>query len=133
MAENQTQATSADAAAFLAAIADPVQRADAEALSATMARVTGAPATMWGPAIVGFGSRHYRYDSGREGDTLRVGFAARKGTLVLYGLGSQFERSDWLARLGKHTTGKGCLYIKRLNDVDATVLEAMIGAVWAQL
>ena len=70
-----------------------------------MVRVTGAPATMWGPAIVGFGCRHYRYDSGREGDTLRVGFAARKGTLVLYGLGSQFERGDWLAAAGQTYDG----------------------------
>ncbi len=128
MAANKTIATAGDVAAFVAAIADPVQRADAAALCALMARVSGAPPVMWGPAIVGFGSRHYRTDAGREGDICRVGFAPRKGKLVVYGLGSQFEREDVLARLGKHATGKGCLYIKRLSDVDEAVLEAMIGA-----
>ncbi len=131
MAENQTRATDGDVEAFLARVADPVQRADAAALSALMHRATGAPPVMWGPGIVGFGSRHYRTDAGREGDILQVGFAPRKGKLVLYGLGSQFARDDVLARLGRHATGKGCLYVKRLADVDADVLGEMIAAVVA--
>ena len=81
-----------------------------------------------GPSIVGFGSLHYRYDSCREGDTMRIGFAARKGTLVIYGLGETPGRDDLLARLGKHSIGKGCVYIKRLADVDAAVLEELIAA-----
>jgi len=88
---------------------------------------------MWGPSIVGFGSRHYKYESGREGDTPLAGFSPRKAATVLYGL-KGFDGSEALfARLGKHTAGKGCVYIKKLADVDRKVLEALVaGAVAAE-
>jgi hypothetical protein len=91
-----------------------------------MERVSGEPAAMWGPSIVGFGAYHYKYESGREGDMCRIGFSPRAGEFALYG---GFLRSpELLARLGRHKTGKGCLYLKRLADVDETVLEEMAQA-----
>ena len=126
MAENKTKATSASVDDFLDAIPDPQRRADARSLRALMERVSGEPAAMWGPSIVGFGSYHYKYESGREGDFCRIGFAPRAGEFALYG---GFLRSpESLARLGKHKTGKGCLYVKRLADVDEAVLEEMAKA-----
>lgn len=125
MAANETTQTEADVAAFVAAVPDAAQRADADALIATMSRLSGEPPRMWGPSIIGFGTLHYRYASGREGDTLRVGFAPRKGQTVLYGLGIE-RNAALVARLGKVKTGKGCLYVKRLSDVDIAVLEALI-------
>lgn len=130
MATNKTVETDADVAAFVAEVADPAQRADAGALIALMSRVSGNPPKMWGPSIIGFGQYHYRYDSGREGDSLRIGFSPRKGQTVLYGLDSQLEALDGL---GKHKKGKGCLYLKRLSDVDLGVLERIIGAGWADM
>lgn len=82
---------------------------------------------MWGPSIVGFGSYHYRYDSGREGDMPLIGFSARKAATVLYSMLAHREAKALLSKLGKHTTGKGCLYIKKLSDVDRAVLETLIG------
>ena len=123
MAQNKTQPTPVDVDTFLASAP---HSDDARALAALMARVSGEEATMWGPAIVGFGTHHYRYDSGREGDICRIGFAPRKAELVLYGI----PLTDALARLGKHKTGKSCLYIKRLSDVDTAVLEEMIREAW---
>jgi hypothetical protein len=125
LAGNKTQETADDPAAFLASVADPKRREDARALCATMARATGEPPKMWG-TIVGFGRYHYRYESGREGDSMVSGFAVRAKELVLYlGCGGGgFE--DLLAGLGRHRLGKGCLYVKALADVDASVLEALI-------
>jgi hypothetical protein len=128
MAENKTQATSADVTAFIEGVADETQRADAHAIAAMMARLSGEPPKMWGPSIIGFGSYYYKYDSGREGDTLRIGFSPRKGQTVLYLPGTIPRQANLLARLGKHKEGKGCLYIKRLADVDAAVLEEMVVA-----
>jgi hypothetical protein len=128
MAKNKTQATSADVTAFIDAVADETQRADAHAIAAMMARLSGEPPKMWGPSIIGFGRYHYKYDSGREGDTLRIGFSPRKGQTVLYLPGTISAQADLLARLGKHKEGKGCMYIKRLADVDAAVLEEMMVA-----
>jgi hypothetical protein len=91
---------------------------------ALMERVSGEPAAMWGPSIVGFGSYHYKYESGREGDSCLIGFSPRAKELVFYGLGV-LRQAALLETLGKHTTGKGCLYIKRLADVDLTVLERL--------
>jgi hypothetical protein len=91
-----------------------------------MQKVTGKKAAMWGPSIVGFDSYHYKYESGREGDMLVVGFSPRKAANVLYGAIGFDGDEDLLAKLGKHTTGKGCLYIKKLADVDAKVLETLI-------
>jgi hypothetical protein len=128
MAENKTQATEADVTAFIEGVADDGQRADAHVIAAMMVRLSGEPPKMWGPSIIGFGSYHYKYDSGREGDSLRIGFSPRKGQTVLYLPGTISGQADLLARLGKHKEGKGCLYIKRLADVDAAVLEEMVRA-----
>lgn len=125
-ATNKTIATPVDPAAFIAAIADPGQQADARSLCALMSRLSGAPAMMWGPSIIGFGRYHYRYDSGREGEACRIGFAPRKGQTVLYLLDGHADHAADLARLGRHKTGKACLYIRRLADIDLAVLEAMI-------
>ncbi|KQV18506.1 MULTISPECIES: DUF1801 domain-containing protein [unclassified Kitasatospora] len=126
MAEPKTKPTAADPAAFLAAVPDERRRADAEALCALMAEVTGAPPVMWGSSIVGFGTYHYRGASGRSGDWPPVGFSPRKQALTLY-VAEGFEpHQDLLARLGPHTTGKGCLYVKRLDALDETALRELI-------
>jgi len=93
-------------------------------VAALMTRLSGEQPRMWGPGIVGFGERQYKYESGREGSTLEIGFAPRAQALVLYGMGVQ--DNPLLAGLGKFTTGKGCLYIKRLVDIDMSVLEALV-------
>jgi len=129
MAENKTKATEASVSAFLDSLTDRAQRADATALVKLMQSATKEKPRMWGPSIIGFGSYHYKYDSGREGDAPLVGFSPRKAALVLYGLGSlsASEPSDAVrAKLGKHTTGKGCVYIKKLADVDQQVLKTVI-------
>ena len=90
-----------------------------------MRKASGKPPKMWGPSIIGFGSYHYVYDSGREGDICRIGFSPRKPGLVLY-LMSALRQETLMAKLGKHTTGKGCLYIKKLDDIDRPVLRQLI-------
>jgi len=126
MAENKTKATKASVTAFLDAIADQTRRADAKALIKLMKTATGEKPAMWGPSIIGFGSRHYKYDTGREGDMPIVGFSPRKAAIVIYGAHGCPEAETFLAKLGKHTTGKGCLYIKKLADVHQEVLEELI-------
>ncbi|PPK68917.1 DUF1801 domain-containing protein [Actinokineospora auranticolor] len=116
--------TTDDVAEFVAAVPDPQRRADAELLVAMMAEVTGEPAVLWGTSIIGFGSRHYRYDSGREGDTPAVAFAPRKPHTVLYLTGPLTDYP--LTTLGKHTTSKGCVYLKHVNQTDQDVLRALI-------
>lgn len=123
---NKTVETEADVAAFVAAVPDARQRDDAQILIAMMTRLSGHPPKLWGPSIIGFGSYHYRYDSGREGDSLRIGFSPRKGQTVLYLMDGYQEHGTLLDRLGKHKLGKSCLYIKRLADIDLAVLEAMV-------
>jgi hypothetical protein len=125
---NKTQPTAANVAAFIAAVPDATRRADAETLAALMARLSGAPAAMWGPSIIGFGEYHYRYDSGRTGSMSRIGFSPRKAETVVYLIDGFTGQAELLARLGKHRIGKSCLYIKRLADIDISVLEAMITA-----
>ena len=131
--EQKTRPTPTSAADFIAAVEDPKRRADAEAASVLMAEATGEPPVMWGASIVGFGTYHYRYASGHEGDAPLVGFSPRKGNLVFYLYGCDEERGDLLARLGKHKAGKGCVYVNRLSDVDATVLKEMAAASAASL
>ncbi len=126
--EIKTKPTLVNVADFIALIADERQREDARTISAMMMRLTGEPATMWGPSIIGFGSYHYQYESGREGDMCRIGFSPRKGQTVLYLVDGFAEHEALLSKLGKHKTGKSCLYIKRLDDVDKGVLEAMFTA-----
>ncbi|MGV8895934.1 MAG: DUF1801 domain-containing protein [Rhodoglobus sp.] len=127
MSTNKTTATTVNVDDFIAAVADPRRREEAAVLRALMERVSGEPATMWGPTMVGFGSMHYKSASGREGDWFVVGFSPRKPALSLYGLWSEYapEQYPLVQQLGPHTTGKGCLYVKRLSDVDLDVLENM--------
>lgn len=123
MAENKTKQTEASVESYLAAIADPARQADCRKLVEILSRAAKEPAKMWGTSIVGFGSYHYRYESGREGDSCIVGFSSRKAEIAIY-LVAEFPGSDDLfARLGKHKRGKGCTYVKRLSDVDVAVLE----------
>lgn len=126
MPENKTKPTTASVASYINAVDDPARRADAKELVQLMQRASGEKPTLWGPSIVGFGTRHYRYDSGREGDAPIVAFSSRKAALVLYGLLGHSDADALLAKLGNHTTGKGCLYIKKLADVDSTILEKLI-------
>jgi hypothetical protein len=133
VAEPKTQKNQASVAEFLAAVADPKRRADAEAVTALITEVTGAEPTMWGSSIVGFGSYHYRYATGREGDWPAVGLSPRKQSLTIY-LSAGFDGYDnLLARLGPHSTGRSCLYIKRLSDVDEGVLRDLIKGGFQQL
>lgn len=137
MAETKTKATAVEPAEFIAAVEPPSKRADAEVLDALFRRVTGEDPRMWGPTIIGYGSYHYRYDSGHEGRSARVGFSPRKAkhSLYLSGCdggepGAVFE--NLLARLGKHTRGASCLYVNKLADIDLAVLEEMVALSWRQ-
>lgn len=126
MAELKTKETKASVAAFLAAIPDPQRREDAQAVAAMMKAATKAEPRMWGTGIVGFGAQHYKYASGREGDWFKVGFAPRKDALTLY-ITSSFEQyPELMTKLGKYKTGKSCLHMKRLADVDVKVLKQLI-------
>ena len=125
MAEIKTKPTEVNVEAFLNNVADPQRREDARVVRAMMERITGEPAKMWGPSIVGFGTYHYKYDSGHERTMCRLGFSPRKAELVLYVLTQSQGQDALLARLGKHKTGKSCLYVKRLSDIDEGVLEAL--------
>ena len=122
MAEIKTRPSEVAVDDFLDAVAHPVRRADGKALREMMERVTGEPAVMWGPSIVGFGRYHYRYDSGHEADMCRLGFSPRSANLVLY-VGGFPEYDALLAGLGKHRRSKACLYLNKLADIDLAVLE----------
>ena len=126
MPESKTKPTKLSVAAFIDALPDEAKRADAKALVKLMQSATGEKPAMWGPSIIGFGSHHFKYESGREGDTPIAGFSPRKAATVLYNLTGFDEAKALLAKLGKHTTGKGCLYIKKLADVDQRVLQTLI-------
>ena len=121
-------------AEFLAAITDERRRAEAAEVDALHRRVTGLEPKLWGPSIIGYGSYDYKYESGREGTMCRGGFSPRKAAMTIYLMGNyvnrQAEADDLFARLGKHTTGKSCLYIKKLADVDMTVLERLVRLSW---
>jgi hypothetical protein len=123
MADNKTKPTKISVAEFIDALTDPSRRADAKALVKLMQKAAGEKPKMWGPSIIGFGSHHYVYDSGREGDMPLIAFSPRKAATVLYGLSAS---EALLPKLGKHSRGKGCLYIKKLADVDQKVLETMV-------
>ena len=126
MAEPKTKKTDASVEAFLDAVADPGRREDARAVLALMKRITGEEPKMWGPSIVGFGSWTYTYASGRTGDWPIAGFSPRKQALTLYVMPGFEKDADLMKRLGKHKTGKSCLYLNRLADVDAGVLEELV-------
>ena len=127
MAELKTRPTGVAVDEFLDAVADPQRREDAKKVRAMMERLSGEPAAMWGPSIVGFGRYHYKYDSGHEGEMARLGFSPRARELVLYLDDAGYQRHQALMdKLGKYKTGKSCLYIKRLADVDEAVLEQLV-------
>jgi Domain of unknown function (DU1801) len=128
MPANKTQGTDADVAAFVAGVADEGQQADTRTILAMMGRATGHAPKMWGPSMIGFGIYHYKYESGREGDAFRMGMSPRKGNTVLYIMDGFPKYETIMARLGKYKTGKSCLYIKRLSDIDVSVLEELIAA-----
>jgi hypothetical protein len=125
MAENKTRATTKSFKSYVTAISDPERREDCRMLANLMCEVTGAEPTMWGPSIVGFGSYHYRYDSGREGDMCLTGFSSRKQDLTIYLSPGYAEDEPLLQDLGKHKTGLGCLYIKKLADIDLAILKQL--------
>ena len=134
-AANKATTTAVEAAEFLAAVPDARRRDEAGVLDALHRRVTALEPRMWGPSIVGYGSYAYKYDSGREGTSARAGFSPRKPALVLYLNGTyegarKDEANALFARLGPHTTGKSCLYIKRLDQIDMAVLEVLVRLSW---
>lgn len=128
MKSNKTQQTDADVAAYLDGIESEARREDCVALTELMAKASGQPARMWGASIVGFGVHKYQYESGRSGEICAVGFASRKNEIALYGLDIADGTNALLPRLGKYKTGKGCLYLKQLSDVDLKILSSMIQA-----
>lgn len=131
--ELKTKQTEAGVADFLDAVPNPQRREDARKVCAMMARISGQPPKMWGPSIVGFGRYRYTYDSGHSGEMCRIGFSPRKSELVLYLFDDLSRQRALIDRLGKHRTGKCCLYIKRLGDVDEAVLEELVAGAWADM
>ena len=125
-AKNKTVETAASPATFLRSVDDERKRKDCRALSKMMREVTGKRAKMWGPSIVGFGSYHYRYESGREGDMLVTGFSPRRQNLTIYVMNGFEPYKRQLEKLGKHKVGKSCLYVKSLDDVDMEVLREIV-------
>lgn len=126
MAELKTKENDASVEGFLAAVDDERRRNDCFAILAMFREVTGLEPKMWGPSIVGFGSYHYKYASGHEGDCCMVGFSPRKKDLTLYILEGFDGHADLMGKLGKHKTGKSCLYLRRLADVDTAVLRELV-------
>lgn len=131
--------TDAAVETFICSVEPTVRREDASVLDALFRKVTGEEPRMWGPSIIGYGSYHYRYASGREGDWMRTGFSPRKAKHSLYLMGgycderAAVERQAILGRLGKYSEGKSCLYINKLSDIDLNVLEEMIANDWANM
>ena len=126
MAELKTKVSDRSVARFLAGIKDEKRRADCQTVLEIMKRVTGAEPKMWGSSIVGFGAYHYKYASGREGDWFVTGFSPRKQDLTLYLMGGFEKHAELMKKLGKHKTGKGCLYIKTLDDIHLPTLKKLI-------
>jgi hypothetical protein len=126
MASNKTKPTKVSVATFIATIANESQRADAKALVALMQAESGEKPQMWGPSIIGFGAFHYTYESGREGDMPLIAFSPRKAATVLYISAGLSGSKALLAKLGTHSMGKGCLYMKKLADVDESVLKKLV-------
>ncbi len=133
MAETKTKPTDLSFNDYLAAIPEPERRADCESLVTLMTDVTGQLPRMWGTSILGFGSYHYRYDSGHEGDSCLTGFSSRKGDISIYTQVGFEGVQAMLNSLGNHKVGKSCLYVKRLSQVNQTVLRRLIAATVAEL
>jgi hypothetical protein len=132
-AEAKTKATQTSVRDYLDAIEDEDRRQDCEILVDLMQKATGFPPVMWGTGIVGFGSYHYRYASGHEGDSCLVGFSSRKGDISVYLMAGMDGQAALMEKLGKHKAGKGCLYLKRTSDLDLKVLAQMIKNAVAEL
>jgi len=128
MADNKTKPNKTSVTAFISGIEDEQKRRDAKKVAAMMREATGSRAKMWGANIVGYGQYHYKYDSGREGDFMIAGFSPRKQALTLYVIPGFKHFEELMSKLGKYKTGKSCLYIKRLSDVDEKVLRRLIVA-----
>ncbi len=128
MSDLKTRPTGASVDAYLEQIADEARREDCRTLVRIMKKVTGAKPRMWGTSIVGFGTYHYKYASGREGDWPLTGFSSRQRDLTLYIMAGFSRYEELMAKLGKHKTGKSCLYVKRLLDIDLEVLERLVTA-----
>jgi hypothetical protein len=126
MAENKTKETDADVNTFLDTVTDDKRKQDAKAIVQIMKKATGFKPKMWGSAIIGFGSYHYVYESGREGDAPLVGFSPRKDAMALYLGGMGEQRDAMLKKLGKHKAGKGCVYVKSIEDINKEVLTQMV-------
>jgi len=128
MADLKTKQTNDSVTAFLNKVEDAQKRKDCFAISEMMQKATGLAPAMWGTSIVGFGSYHYKYESGHEGDMCVIGFSPRKQNIALYIPGGIHKYDDLLENLGKHKTGKGCLYIKKLSDINTDILEIILKA-----
>ena len=128
MADNKTKPTEMNVMAYIDALTDEARRSDAKAFVKLMQSATGEKPKMWGPSIIGFGNYHYTYESGREGDAPLIGFSPRKAATVLYGVTGSSDAAALLAELGRYTTGKGCLCIKKLADIDPKILEMLIAS-----
>lgn len=122
----KTRTSEVDPAAFLETVGNETRRTDARAVMTLMQKVTSKQPRMWGPSIIGFDQYHYKYESGHEGDICMIGLSPRAQALTLYVLHDYPEKDALLAKLGKHKTGKGCLYINKLSEVDVKVLEELI-------
>ena len=133
MAENKTKATAADVEVHLASVENEALRADCQTLAKLMVKWTKEKPKMWGPSIVGFGSYHYKYESGREGDSCATGFAVRKNEIAIYLVAEGTDQPKLLGQLGKHKMGKSCLYVKRLSEIDIGVLEKLVKGSLAEL
>lgn len=136
-AELKTKATEVSVADYIAALQDERRREEAGVIDAIYRRVTGLEPQMWGPSIIGYGSYSYKYESGREGTMCRGGFSPRKAALTLYAMQivslCTGRAAQLVPKLGKFTTGKGCLYIKKLGDVDLVVLEKLVSLSWEKM
>ena len=126
MAENKTKPTDRQVSSYLQGIEDPFRREDCREVAALMEEITGETPVMWDESLVGFGKYRYKYASGREGEWFKTGFSSRKQSLTIYIAGYLENHNDIMKRLGKFKTGKGCLYIKRLTDVEKPVLKELI-------
>lgn len=126
MAQSKTKATEASVQAHLASVESESVRSDCLTLARLMTQWTKEPPKMWGPSIVGFGAYHYKYESGREGDSCVTGFAARKNEIAIYLVAEGAGQTELLAQLGRHKMGKACLYIRRLSEVDTGILERLV-------
>ncbi len=128
MPENKTRPNTSSVTLFIEAVDDELKKADCYTLIDLMKEITGEEPVMWGPSIIGFGSYHYKYDSGREGDMMLTGFSPRKQNLTLYIMAGFAKYEKLMGKLGKHKTGKSCLYIKRLSEINMDVLKELIKA-----